>query len=503
MNGIDVFVLNWVDANGIQLMPTEHVPQLAMLNRPGKNYPVLMQNWQSVTTLGYGTCLIYAFLGAASPTYRRLPVDANYKHHLAVGLELRAYLATNPRGFNASPNEIQSLQNFLGQTADGIPLMEELSDSIAERIADFFHFSLIMLNEYNNLDIPIPQVRDIERGYPVIIIRIRGGIISLQGSQSGEHYETVVIPQYQGLQFISPNSLCGQVVPLMNEAMELSGALIDQPIQDPSAFSLAPQKPAQAASSSFESARRLQAQSKSDADEAASLALIRRLQAQGSPAATDDPESLALALRLQRTPSVEGDAASLALVRRLQAQGSQAAVNDPASLALMRQLQDQGSPAATGGPAPLPLMRQSQADEDASLALALQLQGTPSAAGDASSLALARQLREKPESWTCIRCGFTGSEGRQNCTRCGAPRVRKIMCHKRSQGKGDLDLAAAKDYARSAGIPNYNQLHKPELCDALIRKGVFQHNGEWVVVANYGKRISRKRMRRLRQSLRK
>jgi hypothetical protein len=481
MNGIDVFVLNWVDANGIQLMPTEHVPQLAMLNRPGKNYPVLMQNWQSMTTLGYGTCLIYAFLGAASPTYRRLPVAANYKHHLAVGLELRAYLATNPRGFNATPNEIQSLQNFLGQTAEGIPLMEELSDSIAERIADFFHFSLIMLNEYNNLDIPIPQVRDIERGYPVIIIRIRGGIISLQGSQSGEHYETVVIPQYQGLQFISPNSLCGQVVPLMNEAMELSGALIDQPQQDPSAFSLAPQKPAQAASS-FELARRLQAQSKSDVDEAASLALIRRLQAQGSPAATDDPESLALALRLQRTPSVEGDAASLALARQLQAQGS---------------------PAATGGPAPLALMRHSQADEDASLALALQLQGTPSAAGDASSLALARQLREKPESWTCIRCGFTGSEGRKNCTRCGAPRVRKIMCHKRAQNKGDLDLPTAKEYARSAGIPNYNQLHKPELCDELIRKGVFQHNGEWVIVANYGKRISRKRMRRRRQSLRK
>ena len=482
MNGIDVFVLNWVDANGIQLMPTEHVPQLAMLNRPGKNYPVLMQNWQSMTTLGYGTCLIYAFLGAASPTYRRLPVTANYKHHLAVGLELRAYLATNPRGFNASPNEIQSLQNFLGQTAEGIPLMEELSDSIAERIADFFHFSLIMLNEYNNLDIPIPQVRDIERGYPVIIIRIRGGIISLQGSQSGEHYETVVIPQYQGLQFISPNSLCGQVVPLMNEAMELSGALIDQPIQDPSAFSLAPQKPAQAASS-FELARRLQAQAKSDADEAASLALIRRLQAQGSPVATDDPESLALALRLQRTPSVEGDAASLALIRQLQSQGSQAAVDDPASLAL-----------------------------------ALQLQRTPSVSGDA---ALARQLREKPESWTCTRCGFTGSEGRQNCSRCGASRVasqasqpsqasqasnvvpRKIMCHKRAQGKGDLDLPTAKVYAHSAGIPHYSQLNKEELCDALIRKGAFQHNGEWVIVANYGKRISRKRMRRSRKSLKK
>ena len=107
--------------------------------------------WQTVLTIGDGSCLIHAFLLALSPTYRKLQNDANNKG--AVGSIFRKELGKNPKFTqyikNKSKNNINKL--YSGSA--------DLDDDDLKALLKYFGLNCVLLIQSTNsvIEYKIPQ----------------------------------------------------------------------------------------------------------------------------------------------------------------------------------------------------------------------------------------------------------------------------------------------------------------------------------------------------------
>jgi hypothetical protein len=157
-------------------------------------------DWEIVSTIGDGSCLLHSILYLLSNVYRHL--SRNDKENLVA--RLRQLL----------PTMINSLDQ--GDITDLNTSGRWLSDTTGEKIARFFGFNIIIIrfSENNNGDaIPIITTSSSTHNLPNIIIANKGGKVGT--ADSGNHYESIVRPR-QPNSYVSPPRLGDQIEQVVN-----------------------------------------------------------------------------------------------------------------------------------------------------------------------------------------------------------------------------------------------------------------------------------------------
>ena len=148
-----------------------------------------IDEWNIINTIGDGSCLVHSFLNLLSSSYDHISDDK--KSLLATNL--RTYLSIHME--NLTDNEREELDSDVW-----------LNDMIAEKIARYFGYGLVVLRVMNRNGVSVPIINSTDyNGLKYLIILNTGGRIDRNGEipDSGAHFEAV----YRNNKTVSPRQL--------------------------------------------------------------------------------------------------------------------------------------------------------------------------------------------------------------------------------------------------------------------------------------------------------
>ena len=162
-----------------------------------------IDDWNIISTIGDGSCLIHAFLILLSPTYHTF----SREDKIILGREFRLLLSDR---IHFTDDQRRIMKN--------VP--EYLDDEIGNKIAEYLGYNVMFLQFIKSESgTPIPQIITFStRNAPVLIIANQGGVAGRIGS--GGHFEAVerIIPGI-GSQFTSDPRLLSDIEHVINRLL--------------------------------------------------------------------------------------------------------------------------------------------------------------------------------------------------------------------------------------------------------------------------------------------
>ena len=160
----------------------------------------VIDQWDVVSTIGDGSCLLHSILYLASPTYRKCSEEVKMQIAVSIRTDLLPLFAEH-----LTHQEQMEVSN---------PSVW-LSDVVGEKIADYFHFGVIYLRCSQLHGVPVPSITcTVHKGYPYLLICNTGGHVNRV--DSGTHYSAVM---RNGL-FISHPSIGKDIEPKISQLLE-------------------------------------------------------------------------------------------------------------------------------------------------------------------------------------------------------------------------------------------------------------------------------------------